>query len=258
MPLFLSAAFDKIKSSLKYFIINETNRIFQRKRTYILSYVKERLEFSQIPSILEKRLNSKYNESGYRKAKRVGVFQKQTKMKIFKNVLLGLMILGFAVSGCKKDKDEEAINYLQVGDSTIYLSDASLRYYGTGYSSAGAYNFDLRLVSSEVTIGDDGSTTNPGNGTEVYFETFTDNSANLIDGDYDLVTDGTEPAGSYDEGEYTFDDDIWVSFDEGTLSVKNTSSGYIINFTGADTEGNAVKFNYTGAITIYDVSSSSK
>jgi len=179
-------------------------------------------------------------------------------MKIFKNVLLGLMILGFAVSGCKKDKDEEAINYLQVGDTTIYLSDASLRYYGSTYSSAGAYNFDLKLVSSEVTMNDDGSTTNPGNGTEVYFETFTDNSSNLIDGDYDFVNDGTEPAGSYDEGSYTFDSNFWIDFTEGTLSVKNTTDGYIIDFTGTDTEGTAVKFNYTGPITIHDRTNSTK
>ena len=54
-----------------------------------------------------------------------------------------LTVLAFTVSGCKKD--DGPANYLQVGDTTIALSDGNVKFYGT-YSPT-TYNFDLDFVS---------------------------------------------------------------------------------------------------------------
>lgn len=183
-------------------------------------------------------------------------------MKLFKNLLVVILILGFAVSGCKKDKEE--LNYLQVGDTTIYLSDGNIKYYGNYEGSD--YNFDLDFVSSNIVLSTSETNGNPvytGTGTRIYFETYSGSATELVNGDYTFLNDQTCPAGTFDRCSYSFEYNYdalfnYISIDNGTMSFKNSDGSYVINFEGTDPLGNIVKMHYSGSLTYYDRSEDAK
>jgi len=183
-------------------------------------------------------------------------------MKLFTNAILMLTVLAFTVSGCKKD--DGPANYLQVGDTTIALSDGNVKFYGS-YSPT-TYNFDLDFVSPEIVLSTDesGNPVYTGIGTRIYFETYSKESAAPGDGKYTFLDDGNYTEFTYDYSYYSFNYDwnggSWAStyIESGDLTVKKTSGGYIVDFKGTDENGVAVKLHYKGALTYYDRSSSKK
>lgn len=106
-------------------------------------------------------------------------------MKIFIPNVAVILFLGFAIAGCKKDssKDETTKNYVNVDGTEYEISKGFITNYGM-YNSA--YNFDLVLVSSGLTIleymGMPDSVSGTGN--EVYFEMYSSSSDKLAVGDY--------------------------------------------------------------------------
>ncbi len=181
-------------------------------------------------------------------------------MKMIKEILICLFVLGLAFSGCKKDKDDSP-NYLQVGDTIVYLSDGNIKYYGA--YSATSYNFDLDFVSKEIVLSTDGSgdPDYTGVGTRVYFETYTSSSTALLSGNYTFLDDDSYAAGTWDYSYYMFDynggyNEVYI--EEGTITVSNKNDSFVIDFSGKDTEGEIVKLHYSGSLHYYDRSDITK
>ena len=176
-----------------------------------------------------------------------------------------LFLTFFAVSalafiGCKKN-DNEPVNYLQVGDTTIYLSDGNIVYYGA--STETAWNYDLEFVSSNIALsaGNYGIPDYTGEGTRFCFELFSSSSDRLMDGDYTFIDWGTHVAGRYDACTYSFDYNFYDTFTnhvvvEGTLSVKDAGNEFEIGFNGKDEQGKVVKMYYKGLLNYYDLQES--
>jgi len=178
-------------------------------------------------------------------------------MKLLQNSLLGLVIIILVFSGCKKN-EKESVNYLQVGDTTIYLSDGNKLYFGQ--TSDNTYNFDIELVSSNIAL-----STNPngfpvytGKGTYLSFEVFTSSSSSLANGEYTFFFDGnTSPAGTYEgckySSEFVYETDYnYQIITEGILTVKNIKGGMELSFVGETAQGEDVKMYYKGALNYYE------
>ena len=181
-------------------------------------------------------------------------------MNNFTKTILTVIILGLALTGC--GKDEESGNYLQVGDTTIVLSDGNVKYYGS-YSPT-TYNFDFDFVSPEITLSNvSGEPTYTGTGTRIYFETFTKESTDPGNGTYTFDNSGSYGDLTFDYSYYAFEynyEGMYTSVDieDGDFSVKKTSTGYEINFKGTDENGLKVKLHYAGALTYYNRSNAKK
>jgi len=181
-------------------------------------------------------------------------------MKSFTKVFFTVLILGLTLAGCGKDK--ESGNYLQVGDTTIVLSDGNVKYYGS-YSPT-TYNFDFDFVSPEITLStEEGDPVYTGTGTRIYFETFTKESTDPGNGTYTFDDSGDNADLTFDYSYYAFEynyDGMYTSveIEDGDLSIKKTSTGYEINFKGTDVDGLRVKLHYAGALTYYDRSDAKK
>ena len=154
------------------------------------------------------------------------------------------------------------MNYLQVGDTTIYLSDGNKSYFGK--TSDNSYNFDIELVSSNIVLS---TSTNAnadeypvytGTGTYLYFEAYTSSSSSLADGEYTFFYDGeTHPAGTFDvckySSEFVYETDYsYQIITDGTLTVKNIKGGMELSFVGKTPMGEDVKMYYKGALNYYE------
>lgn len=178
-------------------------------------------------------------------------------MKLITNAILMLTVLTFAVSGCKKD--EGPSNYLQVGDSIIKISGGSVKFYGLYSMENSTYDYDIDLVSPEITLSYD-TDNNPvytGVGTRIYFETYTTEKAAPGDGEYTYLDDGNYSNLTYDWAYYAKDYD-WAhgsytpnDIQEGTLTILKYSGGYTIDFIGKDVSDVPVKLHYKGPLNSY-------
>jgi len=168
-----------------------------------------------------------------------------------------LTVLAFAVSGCKKD--EGPSNYLQIGDSIITLSGGNIKYYGLYSQENSTYDFDIDLVSKDITLSTDdaGKPVYTGVGTRIYFETYSTEKAAPADGEYTYLDDGSYSNLTYDWCFYAKDYDwahgSWTPNDiqSGTLTVEKIAGGYIIDFSGTDINEVPVKLHYKGTLNFY-------
>jgi|WetSurMetagenome_2_1015567.scaffolds.fasta_scaffold00237_11 hypothetical protein len=174
-------------------------------------------------------------------------------MKNFIEILFVTMFFGLILAGCSK---EESGNYLQVGDTTIVLSDGNLKYFGP--TSATTYNFDIDLVSPEIVLSSNsGVPIYTGKGSRICFEIFTTGKTSPGNGSYTYDAYSNSVDKTFDYCYYSFDytaTDIYSSIyvESGTLNLKSTTSGYEINFSGTDHIGKRVKIHYVGALTYYN------
>jgi len=181
-------------------------------------------------------------------------------MKSFTKVFFSVLVLGLTLAGC--GKDGESGNYLQVGDTTIVLSDGNVKYYGS-YSPT-TYNFDFDFVSPEITLTNESNTpTYTGTGTRIYFETYTTESAEPGNGTYTFDDSGSYADLTFDYSYYSFnysDEGVYSSvyIENGDLSIKKTSSGYEVNYKGTDENGVKIKLHYAGPLTYYNRDTSKK
>jgi hypothetical protein len=174
-------------------------------------------------------------------------------MKNFIEILFVTMFSGLTLAGCTK---EESGNYLQVGDTTIVLSDGNLKYFGP--KSATTYNFDIDLVSPEIVLSSNGGVPlYTGKGSRICFEIFTSVKTSPGNGSYTYDAYSNSADKTFDYCYYSFDytsTDIFsvVYVENGTLNIKNTTTGYEINFNATDQKGKRVKIHYVGALTYYN------
>jgi len=181
-------------------------------------------------------------------------------MNNFTKTILTVIILGLALTGC--GKDEESGNYLQVGDTTIVLSDGNVKYYGP-YSPT-TNNFDFDFVSPEITLSNEsGTPTYTGTGTRIYFETFSKESTDPGNGTYTFDDSGGYADLTFDYSYYSFeynDQGLYtvINIKDGNLSINKTTSGYEVSYKGTDENGVKVKLHYKGALTYYKRSSTKK
>lgn len=176
---------------------------------------------------------------------------------------MGLLFI--PTNSCKdddnKDKDEETVNYFKVGGEYSELSKGALINFGTDDYYEG-YNFDLYLVTSGIS--DNGGDEPTGSGVMIYFELFTSSSTALASGvyNYDEESD-IYPVGTFDYADYCLDwsdekeDNTYIEFVSGKVTVSKTGDEYILNISGKDEFGNTITGYYKGLLTIYNDSKKS-
>lgn len=189
---------------------------------------------------------------------------KQVKLHVFRSLaaitVFGLLLLQMS---CSSDDDSSPSNTFTVGDKTIKIKTAVLKYDPQANEGDGAdYNHNLAFLSEGLSIEGDMAV---GTGSAIDFG-FYSNDAKLETSE--LTYTGEENVVAYEiwgawaEFDYTsgFYDGIFYKVDgvqynstEGNLSVKKSGSTYTIKYTGkAVAEGTEtevdVAVQYTGAI----------
>lgn len=178
-------------------------------------------------------------------------------MKTFIPNLTVILLLGFAIAGCKKDstKDETTKNKVTVDGTEYEISKGFITNYGS-YNSA--YNFDLVLVSSGLTIHESSGLPDSasGNGNVVYFEMFSSSSDKLALGDY--VYNDSGNAGSFDYADYMLNwnptlqpNAFGVEIKTGTVKVINNGTEYELSFSGTNANNKTITGYYKGSLKYY-------
>lgn len=178
---------------------------------------------------------------------------------------LKLLILLVSISlvsfSCGSDDDGDGgstsgSGVLVYGDTEYQLKSGVIEDYGE-YSN-GVYNFDISLVDSGLRVVD--GETVPTNDTfsGVYFELFTSNSQDLVEGVY-TFGNGIG-AGTYGSAEVIIDaafEDDYDAFDinSGTFTVLDDGSSYEFEFEGTVSNGTSFSGYYTGSLVSVDSSS---
>ncbi len=177
---------------------------------------------------------------------------------------LKLLILLVSISlvsfSCGSDDDNDSgsnsgSGVLVYGDTEIQLKAGTIENYGE-YSN-GLYNFDIVLISSEIsnTSGEPEAVDETFSG--VYFELFTNNAADLAEGTYsfgDIIE-----INSYTYAnviiDSTLDNFNEFEINSGTFTVLDDGSSYEFEFEGTVSNGTSFSGYYEGSLTSYDYSS---
>ena len=161
---------------------------------------------------------------------------------------------------CGSDDDGgSSSNNVLIYDGTEFeLKAGVIENYGDYYTD-GVYNFDVSLLSSEITIGDDEITPNDDIISGVYFELFTDNSSDLEIGTYTFGS--TYAVNTYDSAEIYINstDGGYNGFEvtSGSFTVLDNGSTYEFEFAGTAEGGESFSGYYRGSLEAFDESESS-
>ena len=165
---------------------------------------------------------------------------------------LYLLFIAIAVlSSCKKD-DNGPSNNVKYDGRTYELSKGYLENYGEWYDNT--YNFDLTLVSSDVTITESSAS---GVGNLVYFEMLSPSPTELAAGTYTFAS-SFNTANTFDQGMVGLDFDVAnftgtiLSLVGGTVEVSKSGTTYDITFNGVLATGKSVSGKYSGTLIYYD------
>jgi hypothetical protein len=162
-----------------------------------------------------------------------------------------LLIVGLCFTGCKKE--EESVNYFQVGDKIYNISQGDLEYYGgqDKWSLIG-----MNLLTEGLTLDEGGYWNNSGTGINFVFVSSA--SDGLPTGDYKY--DDNYPVFSIYFICYCLDwKDVvelndWDYITSGNVSIKRKGDNYVIKFNGIDNHSNILKAYFSGTFDMYDFS----
>lgn len=180
-------------------------------------------------------------------------------MKTFGPVIATIILLCFAVAGCKKDnkKDETKKNFLKVDGTEYDISKGYLEYYG---AIGPDNNIDLTLFSPGITVHENMGMPDSlsGNGHTIYFEMYTSGSGKLAVGDYSQ--NNSKRAGSFDFANYVLNWDIaldpgidLIPITSGTVKVTKSDTEYELSFSGRDENNRAISGYYKGSLKFYTI-----
>lgn len=168
-----------------------------------------------------------------------------------KKLLIHLIILGFVLSGCKKDKDDKPQNYIEYKGKVIELSSGTVQPFGEWGDGT---NIDLTLFSTGISF-----TNNiiKGNGSIVYFEMYSSGIDVLTGGVYTFDPTASEAAGTFDLGLLAFDVDVenikpgdYIPVTQGTITVALDGNEYEITVECVDSDNKEISLYYKGRLDI--------
>ncbi|MBN1598193.1 MAG: hypothetical protein JW894_07855 [Bacteroidales bacterium] len=181
-------------------------------------------------------------------------------MKYLIKTLVVVLAFSMVMISCKKDDDKEdsKSNELVVNGTSYELSQGTLENYGI-WTSSGATNIDLILLSPGITIHEEGGEFSyvTGTGHYVYFEMFTSGPTGLDVGTYTYNASSTA-SGTFDYSFYglniNFDTGSGspVSITGGTVTISANGSTYEITLALTDAMGQAVTGYYKGSLRYYN------
>ena len=176
--------------------------------------------------------------------------------------VLGMFAI-FSFISCSKDDDNDSKStnsYFTYSGQKYALSKGYLVYYCQESSSV--YCHELTICSSGITAT---STNFMGIGDYVCLDIYTSSKTELPVGTYHFSSTITQ-AGYVAYGEIDMgvniqefgEDDNYVPFASGTMTVSKSGSVYTITVTGKDENSNEIYATYTGSLTYYDDSKNSE
>lgn len=188
-------------------------------------------------------------------------------MKQISKVLMVMLLLSTAFSGCKKDDDDDdngkMTSYFKVDGNTYELGSGFLAAYGEGDWHEG-YNLDLHLYSPGLMLDPDSYDLMEGKGQAMIFELFSEVRGSLAEGEYEYVAfddDEIMPTWSFDWAAYAIGIDMELEEVElereivdGKLTVQKEGTKYIIDMDCTDDEGNKLIGRYEGTLLFLDAS----
>ncbi|WP_179339377.1 hypothetical protein [Winogradskyella ludwigii] len=173
-------------------------------------------------------------------------------------LLVSMSLISFS---CGSDDDGDggssasSDSVLIFGDAEYQLESGTIEDYGE-YSD-GVYNFDIVLVTSDISTINGETEAVDDTYTGIYFELFTSNSGDLEEGVYTLG-DNIE-AGSFVYANIFVESssDEYTSFDidSGTFTVLEDGSTYEFEFEGTVSNGTSFSGYYRGSLLSFDYSS---
>ena len=181
-------------------------------------------------------------------------------MKIERKILTIILLSLIIFAGCKKDSKESTFNnYIKYDGKTYDLDKGLIENWGQ-WDEDEAYNLDLYLISSGITLiesGDDWDIAS-GKGHGIYFEMYASSSTQLDNGTYDYDAWGWE-AGTFDYGWVSINYDVALDDAEidqdiegGTVTINKSGDTYEITINCTDEDGKSVTGYYKGTLKYYD------
>ena len=181
-------------------------------------------------------------------------------MKIERKILTIILLSLFIFAGCKKDKKESSFNnYINYDGKMYELSKGIIENWGQ-WDADGAYNLDLTLTSSGITLVEVSGEIDhaEGKGHGIYLEMFTNNASQLANGTYEYDY-WSEEAGTFDYGwvsinyDAALDDaEIDQDIEGGTVTINKSGDIYEITFNCTDEDGKSVTGYFKGTLKYYD------
>ena len=167
--------------------------------------------------------------------------------------MLSVMSFSCGSDDDNNDSNDNTDNVLVFGDTEYELKSGIIEDYGL-YSD-GVYNFDIILITSEITTEEGEPVPTDTVFSGVYFELFTDNQEDLEVGTY---TFGSDDANAYEYGDIIInasvdsDDDNFFEITSGTFTVLNNGSNYEFDFEGSVEGGTEFSGHYEGTLLAFD------
>lgn len=184
-------------------------------------------------------------------------------MKNLKTFLL-LAFISLTIISCNKDDDGDSgsssSNFLKVGNKEYKLKAGSLEYYGEDLE--GVSNFDVSLVTSNVTVVEGEIFPSDETFSAIYFELFTSNASNLEEGVYNFNTSGA--ANTFEYADIIIDatlsdvEPIYYEVSSGSFEVLDSGNNYNFKFQGKTADGQNFSGAYKGSLSKFDYSAGGK
>jgi predicted heme/steroid binding protein len=181
-------------------------------------------------------------------------------MKNLKTTFLTLLAVSILFVACKKDdEDSTPKNQMTIAGTEYDFSQGFIENYGT-WLLIEAYNFDVTLISSGLTIHEIGGEIDSisGIGHGISFELFSSDSTDLAIGEYvyDENDDGNAGTFSYAGAVVNFnaetEEGTEYDITEGKVKVSQNGGNYELSFDCKTEEGTIITGFYKGNLKLYN------
>ena len=175
--------------------------------------------------------------------------------KIYRITLFLLIAISIVSCGSDDDSSSSTSGVLRIGDSEYSLRAGVIEDFGT--FDGDLYNFDITLVSSNISTVDGELTTDETLVNFIYFELFTSTELDLEVGVYNLVDNFGDIADKtfvYAEVAENFNSTLdeengtFAELTSGSINVISNGPTYEFEFNGEDTQGRVISGTYRGSL----------
>ena len=177
-----------------------------------------------------------------------------------KHYLLILSIFTvFAITSCSSDDDSgsnsngtnaSSDSYLEIEGDNYQLRSGVIEDYGEGSNET--FNFDITLISTNVTSINGEFIPEGDSYTGIYFELWSDNSSDLAEGTYSYSNSEDGFTYTYSEIHKDISTDTftgeYIDITSGELEVNKNGNNYEFTFTGTTFDGDDISMYYSGSL----------